>query len=66
MSSIKILVYYVNLYYVSIILDCYRSVPMFIPDRPSVSIGMDFFRHDFHNGEGLERSDSDSDPRRIG
>ena len=34
--------------------------------RPSVSIGTDFFRHDFHNGEGLERSDSESDTRRIG
>ena len=25
-----------------------------------------FFRHDFHNGEGLERSDAESDTRRIG
>ena len=43
----------------------YRSVPIFISDRPSVSIGTDFFWHDFHNGEGLERSDSESDTRRI-
>ena len=54
-----------NTYYVSIIPDRYRSVPIFISDRPSVSIGTDFFRHDFHNGEGLERSDSESDTRRI-
>ena len=46
--------------------DRYRSVPIFISDRPSVSIGTDFFRHYFHNGEGLERSDSESDTRRIG
>ena len=31
----------------------------FISDRPSVSMGTDFFRHDFHNGEGLERSYSE-------
>ena len=56
----------VLLYYVSVIPDRYRSVPIFISDRPSVSIGTDFFRHDFHNGVGLERSDSESDTRRIG
>ena len=54
------------LYYVSIIPDRYCSVPIFISDRPSVSIGTYFFRHDFRNGEGLERSDSESDTRRIG
>ena len=54
------------LYYVSVISDRYRSVPIFISDRLSVSIGKDFFRHDFRNGEGLERSDSESDTRRIG
>ena len=54
-----------NYYYVSIIPDRYRSVPIFISDRPSVSIGTDFLRHDFRNGEGLERSDSESDTRRI-
>ena len=32
-----------NLYYVSIIPDCYRSVPILMTDRPSVSIGTDFF-----------------------
>ena len=37
-----------------------------ISDRPSVSIGMDFFWYNFHNGEGLERSDSESDTKRIG
>ena len=52
-----------NLYYVSIIPDRYRSVPIF---RLSVSIGTDFFWHDFRNGEGLERSNSESDTRRIG
>ena len=52
--------------YVSIIPDRYRSVPVFISDRLSVSIGTYFFRHDFCNGEGLERSDSESDTRRIG
>ena len=43
--------------------------PLDIPDRygsVSVSIGTDFFRHDFRNREGLERSDSESDTRRIG
>ena len=55
-----------DLYYVSIIPDPYRSVPNFITERRSVSIGTDFFRHDFHNGEGLERSDSESDTRRVG
>ena len=53
-------------YYVSIIPDRYRSVPVFISDRPSVSIGTDLFRHDFCNGEGLERSDSESGTKRIG
>ena len=53
-------------YTVSIILDRYGSVPIFIWDRPSVSIGTYFFRHDFGNGEGLERSDSESDTKRIG
>ena len=38
----------------------------FIADRPSVSIGTYFFRHDFRNGVGLERSDSESDTRLIG
>ena len=42
------------------------SVPIFISDGPSVSTGTYFFRHDFCNGEGLERSDSESDTRRIG
>ena len=51
--------------YVSIIPDRYRSVPIFISDKPSVSIGTEFFRHDFHNREGLERSDPESDSRRI-
>ena len=46
--------------------DRYGSVPFFISDRPSVSIGTYFFRHDFRNGEGLERSDPESDARRIG
>ena len=57
---------YVVLYYVSIIPDRYHCVPIFISDRPSVSIRADFLRHDFRNGEGLERSDSESDTRRIG
>ena len=56
----------INLYYVCIIPDRYGSVPILISDRPSVSIGTYFFRHDFRNGEGLERSDSESDTRRIG
>ena len=56
----------VVLYYVSIIPDRYGSVPIFISDRPSVSIGTYFFRHDFRYGEGLEHSDSESDTRRIG
>ena len=56
----------VLLYYVSVIPDRYRPVPVFISDRPSVSIRTDFFRHDFHNEVGLERSDSESDKRRIG
>ena len=51
---------------VSIIRDCYRSVPIFISDRAFVSIGTDFSRHYFHSGEGLERSNSESDTRRIG
>ena len=55
-----------DLYYVSIMPDHYRSVPILITDRPSLSIGTDFFWHDFHNGEGLERSHSESDKRRIG
>ena len=54
-----------NLYYVSIIPDRYGSVPIFISDRNSVSIGTYFFRHDFRDGEGLERSDSESDRRLI-
>ena len=33
--------------------DHYRSVLVFISDRPFVFIGTDFFRHDFHNGEVL-------------
>ena len=53
-------------YYVPIIPDRYLSVPVFISDRPSASIGTEFLRHDFHNGEGLERSDSESDARCIG
>ena len=32
-----------NIYYVSIIPDRYRSVSVFISDRPSVSIGTEFF-----------------------
>ena len=52
-------------YYVSIIPDRCSSVPIFISDRSSVSIGTYFFRHDFRNGEELERSDSESDTRRI-
>ena len=55
-----------HLYYVSIIPDRYGSVPFSISDRPTVSIGTYFFRHDFRNGEGLEHSDSESDTRRIG
>ena len=54
-----------NLYYISIIPDRYRSVPTFISDRPSVSIETDLFRYVFNNGEGLERSDTESDTRRI-
>ena len=54
-----------NLYYVSIIPDRYGSVPIFISDRNSVFIGTYFFRHDFRNGEGLERSDAESDRRLI-
>ena len=50
---------------VSIIPDPHHSVTIFISDRLSVSIGTNFFRHDFHNGEGLERSDSESGTRRI-
>ena len=34
---------FVDFYSVSIIPDRYHSVPMFISDRPSVSIEMDFF-----------------------
>ena len=48
--------------YVSIKPNRYRSLPIFMSDRPSVSI----FWHDFHNGEWLESSDSPSDTRRIG
>ena len=55
-----------NLYYVSMIPDRYHSVTIFILDRLSVSIGTDFFRHDFRNEEGLECSDSKSDTRCIG
>ena len=54
-----------NLYYVFIIPDRYLSIPIFISDMFSVSIGTDFFRLDFRNGEGLEHSDSGSDTRRI-
>ena len=57
---------FLHYYYVSTIPDCYRSIPVFVPDRPSVSSGTDFFGHDFHNGEGLERFDSESETRRIG
>ena len=56
----------IYLYYVSITPDRYRSVLIFISDRPSLSIGTYSFRHDFRKGEGLERSDSESDTRRIG
>ena len=52
-----------NLHHISIKPDRYRSVPIFISDTLSVSIGTDFFGHDFHNRERLERSDSDSDKR---
>ena len=55
-----------DFYYVSIIPDRYVSVPILISDRPSVFNGTYFFRHDFRNGEGLERCDSESDTRRIG
>ena len=55
-----------DIYYVSIILDRYGSVQIFVSDRPSVSIGTYFFRHDFRNGEELERSDPESDTGRIG
>ena len=55
-----------NIVYVSIIPDRNRSVQIFISDRPSVSIGTNFFWHDFHNGEGLERSDSGKDTRSNG
>ena len=54
-----------NLYYISIIPDRYRSIPIFISDRPSVSIETDLFPYVFNNGEGLERSDTESDTRRI-
>ena len=54
------------LYCVPIIAHRYYSVPIFILDRPFVSIGTDFFRYDIHNREGLESSDSESDTRRIG
>ena len=46
--------------------DRHRSVPIFILDRPSVSIRTDFLRHDFRNGGELERSDFECDTRRIG
>ena len=46
--------------------DRYGTVPIFISNRLSVSIGTYFFQHDFRNREGLERSDSESDTRRIG
>ena len=60
----SLLVRYKN--YLSIIPDRYRSVPIFISDKPSVPIGTDVFRHDFRNGEGLEHTDSESDTGRIG
>ena len=53
-------------HHVSIIPDRYHSIPIFISDRPSVSIGTDFFRYDFHKGEELKRSDSESDTRHFG
>ena len=52
--------------FVSTIPDRYGSVPIFLLDRPSVSIGTDFFRQDFCNGEGLERSGSENDTRSTG
>ena len=54
------------LYYVSIILDCYHFVPVFMSDRPSVSIEIDSFRYDFRNGGWLERTNSENDTRRNG
>ena len=44
-----------TLHYVSIIPDWYGFVPIFISDRPSVSIRPDIFRYDFRKGEGFER-----------
>ena len=35
-------------------------------DRPSVSIETDFFRYDFRNEGGLERSNSENDTKRNG
>ena len=55
-----------SLYYGSIMPDQYLSVPIFTSDRPSVAFRADIFRHDFGNGERFERSDSESDARRIG
>ena len=45
-----------TLRHVSVIIDRYRSIPISISDRPSVSI-----RPDFRNGEDLEHSCSKSD-----
>ena len=66
MKKVKNIQYFSPIiYYVSIIPDRYGTIPIFVSDRPSVSIGT-FFQHDFRKGEGLERSDSESDTRRIG
>ena len=54
------------LYYGSVMPDQYRSVPIFTSDRPSVAFRPDIFRYDFCHGERFERSDSESDARRIG
>ena len=50
----------------SILPDQYRSVPIFISDKHSVSIRPDVFWYDLHNREDLERSDSESDTRHVG
>ena len=47
-------------YYVSILPDRYHFIAISISDKPSASIGTYFFRGDFRNREGLERSDSEN------
>ena len=47
-------------YYVSILPDRYHFIAISISDKLSASIGTHFFRGDFRNREGLERSDSEN------